>query len=511
MNSEAISQNIIVDSASLVKATPAATLLTGFVDSYGQYNRTTWPNKVSSNANIAAQEAAEQADLSANPATPTSWDVYGGWAAGPKDTPGNYFRVVNQQNKWWFVDPLGHLFFSTGVDEVAADQDTYVTGRTQMFTSAPMDSATTANFYTHNLALRYGSSYQSAWVAKTIKRFKSWGFNTVGAWADPEFITNSKLPYTVAQSTVGNYNTINTGADLWGPMPDAFDPAFAAACTTDFKYAASGRQTDSMLLGYYIDSELSWLGPGQYANYGIPIAVLRQTAPASSVKQAFITQLEAEYSTVAKLNTAWKTTFSSWSALNAPYAVPTTPNAAQLADLSKLLTLYANQYFSVVRLHIKSADPNHLYLGCKFGSIPPKEVLAAAAANCDVLSFDLYEGSLDPTTAATYASTNKPCLIAEFQFGATDSGLFWSTCGPVNTQQDRATAFSTYVNSVVTCPSLVGCHWYQYTDQPVTGTSFDGENGNTGFVDVTDTVYQNLVSMARSVNSSVYANRNSAE
>jgi hypothetical protein len=511
MASPATAQNIVVDSVSLVKATPAATLLDGFVDSYGQFNRTTWPNKVTSNADIATQESVEQADLSAHPAAPTLWDAYGGWAAGPQDTPGKYFRVVCQQNKWWFVDPLGHLFFSTGVDGVAPDQDSYVTGRTQMFTSTPMDSATTANFYTHNLSLRYGSSYQSAWIAKTFKRFKSWGFNTLGDWADPEFMTNSKLPYTVDQSTSGTYNTINTGADLWGPMPDPFDPRFAATCTWSFAYAANGKQNDPMLLGYFIDNELSWIGPGQYANYGIPIAVLDQAASTSSAKQAFVSQLQTEYSTIAKLNTAWKTAFSSWSALSTPYVIPATPNAAQLADLSKLLTLYANQYFSVVRTHLKSADPNHLYLGCKFGQVTPKEVLAAASAYCDVLSFDLYQKSIDPATAAVFASTYKPCLIAEFQFAATDSGLFWGSCSPVNTQQDRAAAYSTYVNSAATCPYVIGCYWFQYTDDPVTGTTFDGENGNIGFVDVTDTVYQNLVSMARSVNSSVYANRNSAE
>jgi hypothetical protein len=49
-------------------------------------------------------------------------------------------------------------------------------------------------------------------------------------------------------------------------------------------------------------------------------------------------------------------------------------------------------------------------------------------------------------------------------------------------------------------PDIVGCHWFQYADEPLTGRLLDGENGNMGFVAVTDIPYADLVSAAREAN-----------
>jgi hypothetical protein len=57
--------------------------------------------------------------------------------------------------------------------------------------------------------------------------------------------------------------------------------------------------------------------------------------------------------------------------------------------------------------------------------------------------------------------------------------------------------------SVWALPAFVGCHWFQYVDQALTGR-FDGENYNIGFVTVTDTPYPEMVEAAREVNVTVY-------
>ena len=43
---------------------------------------------------------------------------------------------------------------------------------------------------------------------------------------------------------------------------------------------------------------------------------------------------------------------------------------------------------------------------------------------------------------------------------------------------------------------MVGTHWFQWLDQPVTGRS-DGENYNIGFIDATDRPYAELAAAAR--------------
>jgi agarase len=61
-----------------------------------------------------------------------------------------------------------------------------------------------------------------------------------------------------------------------------------------------------------------------------------------------------------------------------------------------------------------------------------------------------------------------------------------------------------YLTSVLKNPALVGCHWFQYVDEPLTGRYYDGENYNIGFVSVTDTPYPEMVRAAKEVQDNAY-------
>jgi len=74
-------------------------------------------------------------------------------------------------------------------------------------------------------------------------------------------------------------------------------------------------------------------------------------------------------------------------------------------------------------------------------------------------------------------------------------------------QQERVAIYTDYVASVLDHPALVGCHWFQYVDEPLTGRSYDGENYNIGFLTVTDTPYPELVAAARAIHYQAYARR----
>ena len=94
----------------------------------------------------------------------------------------------------------------------------------------------------------------------------------------------------------------------------------------------------------------------------------------------------------------------------------------------------------------------------------------------------------------------KPALIGEFQFGSTDTGLFWPGLYDVFVEAERGSAYAAYLQSALANPDIVGCHWFQYVDEPLTGRLLDSENGHMGFVSVTDTPYAGLVSAARAAN-----------
>ena len=88
-------------------------------------------------------------------------------------------------------------------------------------------------------------------------------------------------------------------------------------------------------------------------------------------------------------------------------------------------------------------------------------------------------------------------MVGEFHFGALDRGLFHTGLVPMENQQMRAQTYKDYVIGALRHPQFVGCHWFQYRDEPVTGRSWDGENYQVGFVDVADTPYKKLVDAAR--------------
>ena len=82
---------------------------------------------------------------------------------------------------------------------------------------------------------------------------------------------------------------------------------------------------------------------------------------------------------------------------------------------------------------------------------------------------------------------------------------------PTNDQHERAAIYTDYVKSVLKNPALVGCHWFQYVDEPLTGRAYDGENYNIGFLTVTDTPYPELVAAARAIHRQAYQQRSGRE
>ena len=59
-------------------------------------------------------------------------------------------------------------------------------------------------------------------------------------------------------------------------------------------------------------------------------------------------------------------------------------------------------------------------------------------------------------------------------------------------------------------PRVVGAHWFQWRDQPLTGRA-DGENYQIGFLTGTDAPYPELVESARAVAREMYQRRKSQE
>ncbi|WP_152221297.1 beta-galactosidase [Pseudomonas sp. SCB32] len=507
---------------------------TGIVDGFGQASRGDWPEKVKNAEQLASAWKAEGEQLKKwQPAA--GRDAFGGLLDGPAFEGTGFFRTEKRNGRWWLVTPEGHSFWSLGVNAANADSSqTYVEGREYMFASLPKESDPLATFYGQSddragvgaqqgrafgngrwydfyAANRFradggltGDAAAAAWRERTLQRLGAWGFNTLGDWSDPAFAAEPRLPYSVPLSISGDYASVSTGYDWWGAMPDPFDPRFAMAAERAIAIAARDHREDAWLLGYYADNELAWAGHGDDAqsHYALAFGALKLSTD-SPAKRAFTKQLKDKYKDHEALAKAWGVPIAAWEDLDAPgYQAPQPSDAhpAISQDYSAFLRLYADQYFKTLKDSLQWHAPNHLLLGPRFAVSTP-EALASCAQYCDLLSFNLYVPLPHQGYDVAYLSSlDKPVLITEFHFGSRDRGPFWGGVAEVYNEQQRGEAYQRFLAEAVKAPNVVGAHWFQYLDQPVTGRLLDGENGHIGLVGITDLPFTGFVDAVRKAN-----------
>jgi hypothetical protein len=82
--------------------------------------------------------------------------------------------------------------------------------------------------------------------------------------------------------------------------------------------------------------------------------------------------------------------------------------------------------------------------------------------------------------------------------------MFHTGLVPVASQEARAAAYENYVLGALKHPQFVGCHWFQYQDEPTTGRVYDEENYQIGFIDIADTPYPEIIAASRRVGDRLY-------
>lgn len=486
-----------------------------FVDAYGQYKHEDWPGKLHEEEELALRARQEAERLQSAPALPGR-DAYGGWADGPKLEATGWFRTEKVEDKWWLVTPEGHLFFSTGMDCVGTWAQTFVTGRDTWFDWLPEAedpifgrfyghaskvhsmaekigaSGRTFGFYSANLRRKYGEDWAKAWRENAYARLQAWGFNTVGNWSQGDVIQGGPIPFVVS-NVIDGVPRIEGATGYWAKMFDVYDPAFEAAADKAVTGLAASYAGNPKCIGYFIDNELAW--------EGVTTGALR-SPDGQPCRKALIQQLQEKHVTLDALNAAWGTEFMAWEDLHEPGAY----SAEAREDLEVFLHAFARRYFETIDAAVQRHAPNQLYLGCRFATAPPPAVQACAEV-ADIVSFNMYYRWVPCEKWSGKKALGKPILIGEFHFGAMDRGMFHPGLVKTANQQERAGAYARYVQSVADCPEFVGCHWFQYVDEAITGRPYDGENYNIGFLDVTDTPYPELVQAAQVVHTELYQRR----
>jgi len=487
------------------------------IDRYGQFMHDTWPNKIEGPEDLEAWREREAADLARN-SEPATWSRYGGYAAGPQLEATGHFRTEKHEGKWWLVDPEGKLFFSTGVNGVNFwSCITQIEDRRHWFEQVPgtvftrvlpkspfrseqVDGDVT-NVMDGNLARKYGEGWKQTYVDLTLRRLRSWGINTIGQGASPEFLGTGRIAYTFTLSAVGR--PIEASSGPWSKFPDVFDESFEAALRrTLTSPKLSATREDPWCIGYYSHNELAWGAP-------ITFAVWIMRSPADqTAKQVLVGDLkEAHGNEVAQLNTAWETDYESWDALLDETDLKALATERMRDDFVAFGLKATDRYFEVCKRAIEAEAPNKLYLGCRFAGELRPEVVDACARHSDVITYNLYKTSIEALRVPT--DVDKPVMITEFNFSAADARYFYNpgfVQAALRTQDERAEAFTRYVTEALRDPRIVGCHWHRYTDDPPTGNLIN-ENNQWGFVDICDTPYAEIIAASRALSEAMFGIR----
>ncbi len=476
------------------------------VDRYGQLRHGEWAGKIHNDQELNAAVAKEKKELASLSEIPDR-NQYGGWLSGPQLKSTGKFHTEKYKGKWYIVDPDGKLFFSLGINHVdilGSDVYTALTKERQLlFEKLPDQEKTDKHFYwtkngknsvsflAWNLSRKYGSEWQKISQETAIKRLKSWGINTLGHWSNKEIIRKERIPYTVGFTMAGRgVKSLGGNQTRRGTCYDVYDPSFGSTVKT-LLAEIQDLLKSPWCLGIFIDNELHW---------NDDFAVLALRAPESSAaKQAFINDLKQKYKSIGALNSAWKSHYKDWGDMQKNRKLP--DRKASFRDFKDFYRKTVDTYYSIIKKNIQAMAPGCLYLGSRYAEFNP-EVFEAAAKYCDIVSFNLYVGSLKDFTPP--ARIDVPLLVGEFHFGATDRGMWGSGLTPARNQHERAEKFRKYVISALEHPQFVGCHWFEYYDQPFSGRMLDGENYNIGFVNNVDIPYPEMVNTARQVSKDIY-------
>jgi hypothetical protein len=147
-----------------------------------------------------------------------------------------------------------------------------------------------------------------------------------------------------------------------------------------------------------------------------------------------------------------------------------------------------------------------MYMGCRFvRKMPRPEIPRIAGRHCDVLSVNAY--SLYPERGefqAWHDAAGRPIVIGEHDLPLRSERQVLPVWRAF-TAAERREFHEKYVREWATTPFSLGCHWFQFADQPLTGRSGNGENQPVGFVDITDRPHAELVASARECSERMYA------
>jgi hypothetical protein len=500
-------RNIAAYKFSTSAVAPAAPIL--LADQFGQSARRDYPTRVKSLEELKADVAADKAYYAS--LTPPAFDKYGGLPDSGEKLGLNktgFFHVQKAGGRWILVDPAGNAFFHLGICAFGAGDATVVRGREDSYAWLPENKGefkaaynwdgSALSFYIANWIRKFDKPYSANdLAAMLIERARKWGFNSAGAFGGKQKAYDAAFFPYVAHLPLASWEGLPQIPGVTGTF-DPFDEANRARVDKNMA-AVAAEANDPLIIGYYITNEplyedLPRVIPGLNSKH--------------AVKRRLVQFLKEKYATIDAFNAAWNLKAASFDALADAGLAVSTKTAAD--DIHAFTGIFFDEYFKLISTAYRKYDPNHMLIGNRLqpGTINNEQLVTISSKFLDVLSFNYYTTYFDRDFLDRIDkwAGGKPMFLSEFYWSSSsDSGL--SGGRDVASQKERGLAYRNYVEAAAATGYVVGIEWFQLTDQPVTGRSFEGfhgESGNTGLLDVTDRPWKAMLGEMMKTNYAIY-------
>jgi hypothetical protein len=451
-----------INSVTLAMTDPGDSLLLPgvLVDQFGQWISEEWEGKVHSLEELQAAWDTEDKTLAPGD---FKYGKFGGYLNTQEKATG-FFRVEKINDRWWFVDPEGHLFLSTSSNGIGpGSTGTPARRREYIFevlppnqnpqnTGAPrpqdQNRPRNVNYLGWNLQRRYGDSWREKANEMTIRRMDAWGFTTGSQALQKPYITY--------------FRASGGGAEIMG-IPDVWSKEFSDNVEIRAKEQLPKQKDNPWIIGYFIGNEPPWPN--------------RESLAVTSILEGPGTETQKELMKFLESG----------------------DNHDRRVEFCKITF---QKYLDIIISAIRKYDPNHLILGIRFGGTPPDYIIEMAKI-FDVYSLNTYSYRPDPGYLnKVYSLTGLPILIGEYHFGTPGRGMSSGLC-QVKDQYNRGVAYRYYTENAFAHHAIIGAHWFQWSDEANTGRG-DGENYNIGIIDVTDRPYKELTEAITMMHKNLY-------
>jgi hypothetical protein len=471
------------------------------VDQFGQWSSREFKGKIKSEEELKEHLGALEA-IAASAEFPDTWSQYGGWKKKQFQATG-FFHVMNEDGRWWMVDPEGYAFVSIGVDCMRPNSSGWTQGQEDLFEWLPekddpkfrgcyeeRKGESMFDFFKSNLIRAYGEEWETRWQKMTVGLMKTYGINTIGNWSDFNFVQRAQMPYVYPLADFPS-----TSIKLYRDFPDVYADEYQQK-SKEFARQLEPLKDDPYMIGYFLRNEPHWA----FGRNNIAFEMFAQNIPSES-KKAFVNWIAGKYGNLKSFNESWKLNLGSFDDLAAQtfLVVPSEQAELDCWDFSKILV---RKYVDVVCDEVEKIDPNHLNLGMRYAWIS-SDLLYEAGERFDVFSINGYRIPFPPETSTVFDKSGKPVMIGEFHFGSIDRGLPSTGITGVSSQAERGKAYRNYVEHGLSRNELIGVHYFQWLDQPIFGR-FDGENYNIGVLSITHVPYGEKLEAMKQTNLSIY-------